>query len=95
MVPEGGAPPELMAMLGGGAPPQQQGPPAPADGQELLRQAIQVVRQYIESEQDDEDKLAGEKVTSLLQQILAKQAKEQDDLLQGKMSPRGLRQALA
>ena len=59
-----------------------------------MRQAIATVRQYIDSEQDDEDKMAGEKVTSLLQQILAKQQKEQDGLLQGKMSPGAIRGAL-
>ena len=78
--------------------PSQAGPSAPApsgpDGQALLRQAIATVRQYIDSEQDDEDKMAGEKVTSLLQQILAKQQKEQDGLLQGKMSPGAIRGAL-
>jgi hypothetical protein len=82
-----------------GAPPPEQPPPGPppAAGNEggvaLLKQAIDTVRQYIEGEQDEEDRLAGEKVTSLLQQILAKNQKETDGLLQGKMSPAAMRGA--
>jgi hypothetical protein len=85
----------------GAPPPTQDPPPEPppeqssgnAAGVALLQQILGDVQRYIDGEQDEEDKLTGEKVTSLLQQLLAKNQKETDGLLQGKMSPAAMRGA--
>ena len=77
----------------GGFPAEPDAPAA--DGPQLLRDAIDVIREYLSVEQDDEDKAVAEQVTTLIQKLLAKQQKEQDGLLQGKMSPGAVRRALS
>ena len=94
----GGMPPEIMSLLqggGDGAAPQS----APSDGGEgsnavdLIRQALELVRQYAQQEESEQGTLDAEKITTLLQQILANEEKELDDAMQGKASPRMLRSA--
>lgn len=89
----GGVPPELAALLGGAGAPQTEPEAAPASGPDILRQMLQSAAAYRDSEDDDEDLMEIEKVTSLIQGLLAKQAKEQDDMLMGKVTPRALRRA--
>jgi hypothetical protein len=60
---------------------------------DILQRMIDDARSYLEVEQDEEDKLTMTKVLSQLQGYLAKEQKEQDDMLQGKASPRALRKA--
>ena len=91
-------PPELMALLQGAGqagPEQQMAPPEQPSGggspSEVLRQILQLCDQYRQVEQDDIDLLEIEKISTQVQNLLANQAKEQDDLLQGKASPRALR----
>lgn len=62
---------------------------------EIIRQALELVRQYAVQEQDDENTLRAEKISTLLAEILANEQKEIDQALQGKASPRVLRQAYA
>lgn len=95
-------PPELMALLQaaqqqeapspagfpGPAPEQAGGDAGPAD---VLRQILQLCDRYRQVEQDDVDLLEIEKISTQVQALLAAQAREQDDLLQGKASPRALR----
>ena len=66
--------------------PQQQGDPAG-----LLREALAVIASYQEVEADDEDLLEAEEIRTRIQKLLAKQQKERDGLLQGKLTPAALR----
>lgn len=68
----------------------------PADNPEqYLREALDLVRMYAQTANVDEtDTLAAEKITSLIQQLLAQGEKNQRDLLQGKMNPAAMQQAL-
>lgn len=83
MTPEGPSP-ELLAALGGAGPPQggvvgPQGQPTPSGGPlEALRAAIEAMDSYRMAEQDEEDLAAAAKVIAAIQQIIAKQQKEQD-----------------
>lgn len=67
---------------------QQQSGGGPA---EIIRAMLQSADQYRQVETDDEDLLAMEKARTLLQQLLANQQKQQDELVQGKASPQALR----
>ena len=92
----GGMPPELAALLGGGggAPPAPEAPaPEQGDTTDLIRQALELVRQYAQAEESEQNTLDAEKITSLLQGILASEEKELEDAMQGKASPRVLRKA--
>jgi hypothetical protein len=96
MMQGGGLPPELMALLGGGG----EGAPAPeasadpgGDAMELIRQALELVRQYAQQEESESGTLDAEKISSLLQGILAAEEKEMEDAMQGKASPKMLRSA--
>lgn len=101
-------PDALAAMLGNphqmsppgpaGPPPGPQGQPDPHDpahAQELLKQMLDIADEYKMGEQDEQDVLAIEKVTTMIQDLLAKQQQEQDGLASGKSTPRALRRALA
>ena len=94
-----GVPPGLEGLLGGPpesiqvSPPEEEGPSGDPAG--ILRDILDLCREYQNVEQDDEDLLQIEKVTTLLQQLLANNQKEADGMMQGKMSPRGLRKALS
>lgn len=67
---------------------------APEQGVDILREMISLASAYAEVEQDDEDLLAIEKVRTLIQQLLARNQKESDQLLSGQMNPRALRKAV-
>ncbi len=100
-------PPELAALMGGGggAPmaggdpmagmaPEPAADPAAGGGDSttsILERMIADAKLYVEVEQDEEDKLTMTKVLTTLQQYLADEQKETDDLLGGKVSPRALR----
>ena len=98
-----GIPPELAALLGGG------GEPAPDEGQEAtlpsdgapgggadpLEAAIALLDEAIALEADQEDQQVMRTCSAKLQSVLAKNQKEADGMMQGKMSPRGTRQAAA
>jgi antitoxin component HigA of HigAB toxin-antitoxin module len=60
---------------------------------ELIRQALELVRQYAAQEESESGTLDAEKISSLLQQILANEEKEMEDAMQGKASPKMLRSA--
>ena len=86
-------PPELASLMGGAAPaPEPQGG---GDVTDLIRQALELVRQYAAQEESEQNTLDAEKITSLLQGILAAEEKELEDAMQGKASPRVLRNAYA
>jgi hypothetical protein len=101
MMQGGGLPPELMALLGGagaggdaGMAPEPEAPADPgADAMELIRQALELIRQYAAQEESEQGTLDAEKISTLLQQILAAEEKELDDAMQGKASPKMLRSA--
>ena len=92
---------DMIGQMGQGQPqPPVEGSPNPqAEGEgdvmEIIRQALELVRQYAVQEQDDENTLRAEKISTLLAEILANEQKEIDQALQGKASPRVLRQAYA
>lgn len=83
-----GIPPELMALLAGAG---GQAAAPPRDGSAMLREALQVIAAYQQVEVDDEDLLEAEEIRTRIQKLLAKQQKEQDGLLQGKVTPSALR----
>lgn len=83
--------PDLSALLsGGGQPPvpEQSEGSGPLD---ILRAALAKVREYIQQENDEANILEAEKVTTVLQKLLADEQKEKDDAMMGKASPRLLR----
>lgn len=81
-----------MQMLGGGQPAEEPGQGG-GEALELIRQALDLVRQYAQQEESEQGTLDAEKITTLLQQILAMEEKELDDAMQGKASPKMLRSA--
>ena len=90
MLPEGMPPPRMM----GGPPPPP--PPEQTGGgsyEDALRTILDLVRAATALADDDKSALTMEKVSSLLQTDLADQQKETEGMLQGKMSPRLMRQA--
>lgn len=96
----GVAPPDAM-----GGPPDQIDVTPPGqtdqsgqndlDPEEMLKQMLDLADEYKTSESDEEDVLAIEKVSTLIQQLLAKQQKERDGLAQGKMTPSAVRRSYA
>lgn len=73
--------PRILGLLGGGGPrppgpPQATGPPG--DTIEILRRMIDLAKQYIEVEQDPEDKHTMAKVLQTLLQYQADEQKERD-----------------
>lgn len=77
----------------GAGPPQ--GMPAPQDPGEILRAMLDMAQAYRSVEEDQEDLLAIEQVTTLVQRLLAKEQKQHDDLIQGKASPQAMRRFAA
>lgn len=86
----GGPPPGMM-----GPPPA--GPPAGPSGQPVddLKGLVDLVHQLIGKEPDEEDKAVLAKCLSALQNLLAKDQREQDTAMSGATSPRVLRKAAA
>ena len=56
-------------------------------------QAIDLIQEAIDAEADQEDIQVLLQCQTKLQQILAKNQSEADSMMQGKMSPRGMRRA--
>lgn len=86
--------PAIMQALGGGQPapePAQEG----GSSLDLIREALELVRQYAQQEESEQGTLEAEKITTLLQTLLANEEKELDDAMAGKASPKLLRQAYA
>lgn len=80
------------------------GPPAsitvpadePAGGQDaeaLLREALAKVAEARDAEPDDQDSLLMEKVTTLIQQILAGRAKEREAMMGSSPALKGLKRS--
>lgn len=82
--PEMGAPPG-MAPAG---PEQEEGDPL-----DQLREALDLIHAYLATENDEEDKLIGEQITTLMQRLLANNQKMMNDALGGKLSPKLMSQA--
>ncbi len=90
-------PPDMLAALGGGAP-EEEGRPSvvegtPGGGEDPLTEAIDLIQEAIDAEADQEDIQTMLQCQAKLQQILAKNQAENDSMMQGKSSPRGLRKA--
>lgn len=88
----------IMDMMGG-APPEQPFSEEPAgqadDGAAKIKEIISLVRSYADQEDDEENVLVAEKITTMLQQILANEQKDVEGMMQGKVSPKALRKAYA
>jgi hypothetical protein len=66
------------------------------DPLDLLRQALDSVRQFSANPDiDDTETLQAEKITTLIQQLLAGREKNSREMLQGKMPAGALQQALS
>lgn len=71
--------------------PQGGGSPAEGPALQVLKQMIQLAHQYMQVEPDQEDKATMAKVLMMLQQYLAKDQADQDNMMGGAMQPRLLR----
>lgn len=76
-----------------GPPPSPEGPEPAGDTVEAIRQMIDMGMSYLDSEDDEQEKLQMSKILQMLQDFLAREQKEADEAMQGKMSPRLLRNA--
>lgn len=95
----------LQDLLGGGAPGGAPAPAAPGPGEEsgpgegggdsvsLLGQALDLIRQAIDVEPDEEDKLTLEQCTTLLQKVKASNQKLQDTAMGAGPGAKFLRKA--
>ena len=91
----------LAQMQGGQGPAGPAGPPAPEGdlgGEEgggsttdILSQMIDLAKEYLDVETDQEDIHTMTGILQKLQQYLASEQKEQDDAMQGKASPKLMR----
>lgn len=83
-----GGPPPMGPPMGGGMPPQmdEMAEDQTEDPGELLRSMLDHARSFLDSAKTEQDRLAMEKVTTLLQQILAQDEKDQQSALG--MSPK-------
>lgn len=90
-------PPDMLAALGGGGEPAAPSitDGAPGGGEDALVLALDALQDAIDNEADQEDIQVMLQCQAKLQQILAKNQAEQDSMAGGKMSPRGLRKAMA
>ena len=99
-------PPDLMSMLGGGGPQgPPPGPPAPpaspaspeGDGggstSDVIKEMISAAMAYLDIEDDEQEKAQMTAVLKSLQDFLAREQKEEQDAMGGKMSPRLLSKA--
>lgn len=88
MMPPGGG------MPGGGMPPDSpdQGDGA-TDPLELYKAMKELLREAIDVEHDQEDVLALEKISTLVQQLIANNQKLQDQAMSGAMDPKMMRKA--
>lgn len=83
-VPTPGDTPDPSAQGGGGA-----------DHGQAIRDILDQVRAAAQSSDDQEESLTWEKISTLIQQILAKQQKQDQELLQGKLPPQAMIRALS
>lgn len=95
----GGLPPEIMALLGGAGAGDVAAPPEVEEesldwGARLHRMISDARAVTEEGGVSEKERLLLEKVTTMIQQIRAEREKEQDGLIQGKMSPGALRRAV-
>lgn len=67
--------------------------PQADNGAATIKEIISLVRSYAEQEDDEENILVAEKITTMLQQILAAEQKDADSMMAGKVSPKALRKA--
>lgn len=74
-------------------PFSESAPEEGGDGASKIKEIISMVRAYAEQENDEENILTAEKITTMLQQILAAEQKDAEGMLQGKVSPKALRKA--
>lgn len=97
-------PPDMMAMLAGGAgaggpAPEEEALPSivdgePGGGEDALVLALDALQDAIDAEADQEDIQIMLQCQAKLQQILAKNQSESDQMMAGKANPRALRKAL-
>lgn len=94
----------------GGVSPGPPGPPAPPEGagspppgqasdggdpSDLIREMLDILDEYKQTEEDEADLLLINKIGVQLQQLLANNQKELDDAMGGKISPKLLRKQYA
>lgn len=83
-------PDDVMAALAG----LQAAPAGPRKPTEILKEMLDLAHVYRQVEPDEEDRLVMEEVTSIVQKLLANLQREQDGLMQGKVTPKSLRRAM-
>lgn len=84
--------------VGGGAPGALPADMAPApdtgDHDSLVRDILDAVRMAANNAESEQETLAWEKVSTMIQQILAQVEKQDQDMLGGKLPPGALQRAL-
>jgi hypothetical protein len=84
-------------MGGGGDQAGPQGDPtagqAPEDPVAIVQQMIDLSQAYLSAEQDQEDLLTMQKISTELQSLLAKDQQDADKMMQGTATPRAMRKA--
>lgn len=73
-----------------GADQQQQGS---RSAEQILREMLDDTMEFQQVEPDDQDSLAMQKVSTMLQEILTKRQQESDQMMAGKSTPRAMRRA--
>lgn len=85
----GGGPPDM-----GGGPPPPDGPPTDLSPVDALREVLQALETYQGVEEDDIDLADAAKAYTILQTLLARNQKQQEQALGTTDAHRGMRRAL-
>jgi hypothetical protein len=73
-------------------PPPEEAPSGPVS--DLLRQILDLADEYRGQEESDQNLLLVEQLRTIAQKILANEEKEDEGLMQGKLSPGAVRRAV-
>ena len=94
---------DLIGQMGGqqgtpqGLPPEGPPPEGPEESgshADMIRDILNAAREAAQVADDEQEALTWEKITTMIQQILAQQEKQDQDMMQGKISPAALRRAI-
>lgn len=94
--PEPGmAPDPMMEQEMMGMPQEAPAEEAPEDPVEVLRAILAGVKQYMEAEQDEEEREKGARILALVQSLIAANQKQNDQLMGASPAAKALRKTYA